>query len=92
VQDASSKQQRKHKYKPNHQQTGGPPHSALPIGGKTSKQTKTQHKCHPIQSSHKHWTDLKRAETKRKKEFNLLQGKISTFLEAWEKEISNTIS
>ena len=31
-------------------------------------------------------------QTKRKKEFNLLQGKNSTFLEAWEKETSNTIS
>ena len=30
-----------------------------------------------------HWTNLQRAETKRKKEFNL---------EAWEKETSNTIS
>ena len=33
-----------------------------------------------------------RAETKRKKEFNLLQGKNSTFLEAWERETSNTVS
>ena len=33
-----------------------------------------------------------RAENKRKKEFNLFQGKNSTFLEAWEKETSNTIS
>ena len=38
MQDASSKQQRKQKYKPNHQQTGLPPHSALPIRGKTSRQ------------------------------------------------------
>ena len=30
-----------------------------------------------------HWTNLRRAETKRKKEFNL---------EAWEKKTSNTIS
>ena len=30
-----------------------------------------------------HWTNLRRAETKRKKEFNL---------EAWEKENSNTVS
>ena len=30
-------------------------------------------------------------QTKRKKEFNLPQGKNSTFLEAWEKETSNTI-
>ena len=33
VQDVSSKQQAKQKYKPSHQQTGSPPHSALPIGG-----------------------------------------------------------
>jgi len=38
VQDSSSKQQTKQKYKPNHQQTGLPPHSALPIRGKTNKQ------------------------------------------------------
>ena len=37
-------------------------------------------------------TNLRRAETKMKKEFNLLQGKNSTFLEAWEKETSNTIT
>ena len=37
-------------------------------------------------------TKRRRAETKRKKEFNLLQGKNSTFLEAWEKETSNTIT
>jgi len=39
-----------------------------------------------------HWTDFSRVETKRKKEFNLLPGKNSTMLEAWEKETSNTIS
>ena len=39
MQDASSKQQTKQKCKPNHQQTGLPPHSALPIRGKTNKQT-----------------------------------------------------
>ena len=39
-----------------------------------------------------HWTNLRRAETKKKKEFNLLQEKNSTFLEAWEKETSNTIT
>ena len=38
VQDASSKQQTKQKYKPNHQQTALPPHSALPIRGKTNIQ------------------------------------------------------
>ena len=39
-----------------------------------------------------HWTKLRRAEIKRKKEFNLLQGKNSTLLKAWEKETSNTVS
>ena len=37
MQDASSKQQTKQKYKPSHQQTGLPPHSALLIRGKTIK-------------------------------------------------------
>ena len=39
-----------------------------------------------------HWTNLRKAETKRKKAFNLLQGKNSTFLEAREKETSNPIT
>jgi len=43
----------KQKYKSNHQQTGLPPHSALPIRGKANKQTKTQHKSHPKRSLHK---------------------------------------
>ena len=51
MQDASTKQQTKQKYK--HQQTGLSPHSALPIRGKRNKQTKTQHKSHFIGSLHK---------------------------------------
>ena len=44
-----------------------------------------------LQEAHTNYgTKLRRAETKRKKEFNHLQGKNSTFLEAWEKETSNT--
>jgi len=35
---------------------------------------------------------MRRAETKRKKEFNLLQEKNSIFLEAWENETSKTIT
>ena len=38
VQDASSKQQTKWEYKPNHQQTRLPPHSVLPTRGKTNAQ------------------------------------------------------
>jgi len=47
VQDASSKQQTKQKYKHNHQQTGLPPHSALPIRGKPKKQTKNSTQISP---------------------------------------------
>ena len=47
----------------------------------------TQYEAHT-----NHWNNLRRAETKKKKEFNLLQEKNSTFLEAWEKESSNTIT
>ena len=77
MQDTSSKQQTKQKYKTSHQQTGLPPHSALPIRGKTNKQTKSQHKFHP-----NHSAKLRRAETKRKKEFNL---------ETWENKTSDKI-
>ena len=48
-----------------------------------SKQTKTQHKSHPIQSLLKPLNQPLGEETKRKKEFNH---------EAWEKETTNTVS
>ena len=79
MQDSSSKQQTKHKYKPNNQQTVLPPHSVLLIREEKEKKKKPQKKAHPIQSLCK---TLRYAETKRKKKFNL---------EAWEKETSNTI-
>ena len=82
VKDASSKQQTKQKYKSNHQQTGLPTHSALPIRGKTSKQNLSTNLT-LYKACTNQWTNLRRAETKRKKEFNL---------EVWEKETSNTIS
>ena len=53
-----------------------------PSEEKANKQTKTQHKSHPIRSLHKPLDQPWRAETKSKKEFNL---------EAWEKETSNMI-
>ena len=40
-----------------------------------------------------HWTNPRKAEAIRKKEFNLLQGKNSTSLETFsQKETSNTVS
>ena len=88
--DTSSKQQTKQKYKPSHQQTGLPPHSAL--CRKTSNKQKLSTNLTLYKAYTNHRANLRRAETKRKNEFNLLQGKNSTFLEAWEKETSNTIS
>ena len=82
MQDASSKQQTKQNYKLSHQQTGVPPHSALPIRGKTNKQELSPNLT-PYEVYTNYRTNLRRAETKRKKGFNL---------EAWEKETSDTIS
>ena len=90
MQDASSKQQTKQKYKPNHQQTGLSPHLTLPIREKIKKQQKLSTNLTLCEAYTNHWTNLRRIETKRKKELNLLQEKNSTFLEAWEKETSNT--
>ena len=77
------KQQTKQKYKPSHQQIVLvlPPHSALPIGGKTNKKLRTNLTLYETYTNH--WIILRRAETKRKKRFNC---------EAWEKETSNPIS
>ena len=82
MRDASSKQQTKQNYKLSHQQTGVPPHSALPIRGKTNKQELSPNLT-PYEVYTNYRTNLRRAETKRKKEFNIV---------AWEKETSNTVS
>ena len=47
MQEASSKQETKQKHEPNHQQTGLPPHSALPSKGKKKKQTKNSAQISP---------------------------------------------
>jgi len=63
----------------------------LPIREKTNKQKLTVN--FTLYEAHtNHWTNVRRAETKRKKEFNLLQVKNSNFPEAWEKETSNIIT
>jgi len=89
VQYASFKQQTKQKYKPNHQHTGVRPHSALLIRqNKTKQNTKNPDKQKlntnlTLYKAHiNHWTTLRKVKTKRKKEFNLLQKRNSTFLEA----------
>jgi len=54
----------------------------LPIRGKTNKQ-KLSTNLTLYEAYTNHWTKLRRAEIKRKKEFNP---------EAWEKETSNPVS
>ena len=88
MQDTSSKQQTKQNYKPSYQQKGLPPHSALPIRGKTNKQklstNLTLYKAYTI-----HWTNLRRAETKKKKEFNLLKNRIKCSLKPGKGDLKN---
>jgi len=58
----------------------------LPIRGKTNRRKKKKTLTTNItlyEAYTNHWTKLRRAETKRRKEFSL---------DAWEKETSNTIS
>ena len=79
VQDTSSQQEIKQKHKPNHQQTGLPPHTALTTTGKKKKKnkapppTRAQEKVTPNRSLQKPLDQpyLPRAETKKKMEFNL---------------------
>ena len=52
------------------------------------KQTKKQKLCTNLtlyKAHTNHWTNFRRTETKRKKEFNFHRGKNSNFLEAWER-------
>jgi len=55
----------------------------LSIRGKTNKQQKLSTNLTLYKPYTNHWTNLRRAKTKRKKEFNL---------EVWEKETSKAIS
>ena len=48
MKDTSSKRQTKQKYKSNHQQTGLPPHSALPVRGKTNKNSAQISPCEKL--------------------------------------------
>jgi len=73
---------RQMKIQTSHQQIELPPHTALPIRGKTNKQ-KLSTNLTLYEANTNHWTNLMRAETKRKKEFNL---------GAWEFETSYTIN
>ena len=57
VQGASTKQQTKQKHKPNHQQTGLPPHSALTIRGKPNKQ-KLSTNLNAYKACTNHWTKI----------------------------------
>jgi len=73
VQDASSKQQTKQKYKHNHQQTGVPPPSAMPIREKINKQ-KLSTNLTLYEAHTNHWSNHKeeriQPSLKERKEFS----------------------
>ena len=58
-------------------------HLTQPCSSEEKQTNKNSAQISPYRKLANHWTNLRRAEAKRKKEFNL---------EAWEKETSNTIS
>ena len=82
MQDASSKQQTKQKYKPVISRQDYHLTQPCPSEEKQTNKQKLSTYLTLYEAYTSHWTNLRRAETKRKKEFNL---------EAWEKETSNTI-
>ena len=83
MQDSLSKQQTKQKYKPNHQQTGLPPHSALPIGGKPNNNNKKNSaQILPSKKLTQTTGPTLGGQKPKEKEFSL---------DAWEKETSKTI-
>ena len=73
VQDASSKQQIKQIYKLSHQQTALPPHSALPIRGKTNKKFSANPNLYKAYTNH--WTNLRGQKPKGRKNSTLKPGK-----------------
>ena len=86
VQDASSKQQTKQKYRPSRQQTGLPPHSAVPIRGKTNKQTLSTNLT--LYEAHtNHWTNLIRQKPKGRKNSTLKTEKRRTQTQQVKKKI-----
>ena len=72
VQDASSKQQTKQKYKPSHQKTELLPHSALPIRGKKQKLSTN---LTLYEAYINHWINLKWQKPEGKKDSTLKAGK-----------------
>ena len=81
MQDASSKQPKKPKIQT--QSSAGRITTSLTLAYQRKNKQKLSKNLTLYEAYTNHWTSLRRAEIKRKKEFNL---------EAWEKEISNTIS
>ena len=91
VQDASSKQQTRQKFKPIISRQDYHLTQSCPSEEKETNKQKLSTNLTLYEAYTNHWTNIRRAETKRKKDFHLLQGKNSTCLEAWEKETSNTV-
>ena len=92
MQDASSKQQTNKKTNPIIRRQDYHLTEPCPSEEKQTNKQKLSTNLTVYKGHTNHWTNLRRAETKRRIESNLLQGRTSTFLEAWEKETSKTVS
>ena len=90
VQDTSSKQQNKTKIQT--QSSAERITTSLSLVHQRKNKQKLGTNLSLYKAYPNHGTNLRKSETKRKQEFNLLQGKNSTFLEAWEKETPKMIS
>ena len=75
MQDASSKEQTKQKYKPNQQRTGLHLTQPCPSEEKQTNKQKLRTNSTSYEAYTNHWANLRRAETKSKTEFNLDLGK-----------------
>ena len=73
MQNTSSKQQTKQKYKPNHQQTGSSPHSACPSEEKQTNKNSAQ--ISPYKKVIQTTGTTLEDRNQKKKEFNLNPGK-----------------
>ena len=88
VQDASSKQQIKQTYQPNHQQTGLSPHSAMPNRGKTNKNsTQISYYTKLTQTS---GPTLRGQKQKRRKNSTFFKERIQLSLKPWKRDLKQS--
>ena len=90
MQDSSSKQQTKQKYKPNHQQAELPPHSALSSRGKTNKQTNSARFSSYTKLTQTTGSTLEGKKPKGKKNSTFFKERIQFFLKSGKGDLKHS--